>query len=674
MSVPTTARAAHPQSFLAAPWNAWTEDALLDHFRSRQHVRSFAIAEPEATRRERIDALVDGRFELNGETHVLTEPMDWLHNPSADLEWQIMLHKFYYAVGLGLAWRDSGDDRYLRRWIELTDSWIEQTPPGFIATDVTGRRVQNWIYAFHLFVAEAHAPLPAGFLTRFLASIDVQVRHLCTHLAPERNHRTLALYAIFLAGVVFPELRGAREWRRFALEELALNMERDLLADGVQCEQSTDYHHIVLRNYLCARRLAKLNDVDVPPQMDRLIQRALDFALHACKPDGLVPAFSDGDARSHRDVLELGAVLYARDDLLYAASAGRQGTPPPRRSAAFPHAGYYVMRSGWGERGEPYADARYLMYDCGPIGRGNHGHLDAHSFELAAYGRSLVVDPGRYSYDEAGGMNWRRLFRGTAYHNTVTVDGLEQARYVPNGRRWRIEGRAPEHALRAFASRAECDLVHGVVRSHEYDAVHERCIWLVCGEYFIVTDLLRAPQVHRYDLRFHLGPHALGHCRVEGVDDGVRVRSPGLVIAQPAAPATTAAIDDAFVSERYGEKRPAPVVRFTRHAADTTFLTVLHPFRHGAPSPTVQTLDVHNAAGRTHAAHAARVHRTDTRTTDICFVADAVSHGPWRFAGYRYDGAHLLVRIEPDGSSRALYADPWAELVRDADASAQEGA
>ena len=96
------------------------------------------------------------------------------------------------------------------------------------------------------------------------AAIEEQVRYLCAHLAPERNHRTLALYAIFLAAVVFPELTDAAQWRRFALSELVRNVEQDLLADGVQCEQSTDYHHIVLRNYLSARRLAALYGATPP--------------------------------------------------------------------------------------------------------------------------------------------------------------------------------------------------------------------------------------------------------------------------------------------------------------------------------------------------------------------------------------------------------------------------
>ncbi len=63
--------------------------------------------------------------------------------------------------------------------------------------------------------------------------------------------------------------------------------------------------------------------------------------------------------------------------------------------------------------GDP--DGQYLVFDCGALGEGNHGHLDCLSFELAAFGRSLIVDPGRYTYFEGGPMNERAAFRGTQH-------------------------------------------------------------------------------------------------------------------------------------------------------------------------------------------------------------------------------------------------------------------
>ena len=64
----------------------------------------------------------------------------------------------------------------------------------------------------------------------------------------------------------------------------------------------------------------------------------------------------------------------------------------------------------------------------GPLGDGGHGHYDQLAVELYANGQPLVVDPGRYTYAEEPG-GWRRWFKGTAAHNTVTVDELDQTPY-----------------------------------------------------------------------------------------------------------------------------------------------------------------------------------------------------------------------------------------------------
>jgi hypothetical protein len=103
--------------------------------------------------------------------------------------------------------------------------------------------------------------------------------------------------------------------------------------------------------------------------------------------------------------------------------------PPVQRSRLFADSGYCILRSDWTER--PYADGRYLFFDCGELGFGSHGHYDLLNFEMAAFGRSLIVDPGRYTYHEheSDGINWRHAFKGTAAHNTVMIDGKDQMTY-----------------------------------------------------------------------------------------------------------------------------------------------------------------------------------------------------------------------------------------------------
>ena len=503
-----------------------------------------------------------------------------------------MLHKFYFATGLGMAYDETGNPAYMKTWIALTESWIDTVQPDLLAgrsifndplyVAVEGRRIQNWISAYYYFVTiNQNEPPPADFHERLLASIEAQVAFLTLHLAPSRNHRTLELWAVFMAAVVFPEFEAAERWRYLALEELHQNILDDLLPDGVQCELSTHYHHIVFRNYLAFRRLAKLNGIPVAPAVDEALREALNFAIHVHKPDGDIPALSDGDVFSYLDLIALGAELYDAPDLAYVASRGREGRPPDERLIHFPDSGYVTMRSGWGDRGDPFEDERYLVFDCGPIGAGNHGHLDLLSIEVAAYGRSLIVDPGRYTYfeppEDSGEINWRARFRETAAHNTVLVDGKNQARYVRGGkaRRCKIKGPHPEHELTLCRSHERLDVVRGIARSHEYDAVHERTIFFVNRRYWVVVDRLTAPSTHRYDLRFHLAAEACGTSKLYA-DQGVwSLSAPGLVLVTHGA--DNASLEPGFVSRTYGEKRPAPIASFKTEGQNALFATVIFP-------------------------------------------------------------------------------------------------
>ena len=382
-------------SFFRLPCRSWTQEKIFEYFQNRTGINYFPVIDADECTREKIDHILLNRFEFNQESYALPEAFDWTNNPSKDIEWAILLHKFYYAVGLGEAFHDTKDQRYVKKWIALTSSWIDTVPLDFLSSDVAGRRIQNWIYAHYYFVTlNQSQSICSTFYLKFLKSIHDQVLHLAEHLTEARNHRTLELYAIFLAAVVFPELKGADMWLAFAKEELSKNIKKDILADGVHCELSTDYHHIVLKNYLNIRKLAAMNKIAIPKAIDKQIKKALKFALYVHKPEGAIPSLSDGDARSFLDLLESGARLYNSEEMLYVATLGKSGHAPSERSKGFPKGGYTILRSGWGDGRTAYEDERYLVFDCGPLGEGNHGHLDVLSFEMAAYGRSLIVDPG----------------------------------------------------------------------------------------------------------------------------------------------------------------------------------------------------------------------------------------------------------------------------------------
>jgi Heparinase II/III-like protein len=160
-----------------------------------------------------------------------------------------------------------------------------------------------------------------------------------------------------------------------------------------------------------------------------------------------------------------------------------------------PDGGYTVFRGA----------GRRVIFDHGPLGLGSlaaHGHADALGVQVSFGPNEVVTDPGVGSYFARPDV--RRAFRGTGFHATVEVDGVDSS-----------EQSGPflwtEHAgcrvLRA-------DLASGIVVAEHTGferltdpVVHRR---LVCAPpdspYVLVVDRLDAQDSHRYSQRWPLHP------------------------------------------------------------------------------------------------------------------------------------------------------------------------
>jgi hypothetical protein len=529
------------------------------------------------------DAVRRGRFTHGGIALDLGPEPDWLTRElPPDPEWQIEWRKFYYGLDLAHAFRATGDAGYLEAWERLVRAWIRQVPPDSDRSDVTARRVLNWIYAWLRFAASpAFEGLTPGMAESIVASISGQLRHVHEHLTPERNHRTFELYALFVSLLALPDL-DMGVTLDFVLDELHRNLLTDVRADGVHREASTHYHHVALRTYLGVYENARRFSIRLPESYRERLERACEFAMHCHRPDGAIPALSDSDTGSYLDLLELAAGLLSRPDFLYVATGGARGDPPSAKYASFPHAGYFIQRSGWGEGPTPFAAERYLILDCGPLGDGGHGHYDLLSVEIAAGGAPLIVDPGRYVYSEEA-PNWRRWFKSTAAHNTVSVDGLDQTAY----RRGAPNGPVAQGRLLHRLSAAGLDVLWGECHSPCYEVVHRRRVLFVADEYWIIEDRLVGERPHRYDLRFHLAPEACDRTTLAVADGQSVARAPGLALVTMSRGAAT--IEQGWFAPLYGDKLPAPTVSVRAEGTpQAAFITLVAPLAADRPVPEVR--------------------------------------------------------------------------------------
>ena len=136
-----------------------------------------------------------------------------------------------------------------------------------------------------------------------------------------------------------------------------------------------------------------------------------------------LPMFGDSDegyvvdlggepASDGRWVLAVGSILLNRPDLAVgmpdaepaywllrseprsAREPGDDAAAPRLASRAFPDSGYYLLQSGGGGAAD---DRISVLFDCGELGFKSiaaHGHADALSLCVRAFGRDILVDPG----------------------------------------------------------------------------------------------------------------------------------------------------------------------------------------------------------------------------------------------------------------------------------------
>jgi hypothetical protein len=582
---------------IAAAIAALDDDALARHLLQDRTFRHPPPPDALPLHVARANDALEGVFRHVGETHRLGRGFDWRTNPSRDKEWLIAHHKLYALLDLAQAFRLNGEARFAAGWCEILGSWLRTMPSGFItASDaqVEAKRIESVVWSLLILrMGPAAGLVPGALLRQLLVFLARETRYVTTHLRPSRNHRTFQLASIGLVGALFPEIEDRDAWIALAGEGLRANLLKDFEPSGVHVERSTHYHNLALESGLGLVELFDLNGLQVAPDLRERLLRALEFSLFFQFPDGEIPLINDSDTLDHAGMFRAGERLFADPRFAFSASLGGDGSPPGQTCRDF--SGYVVLRDGWGHDPASFRARQHVFIDCAPLGEGSHSHYDLFSFTWFAAGQQVVVDPGRYTYnaEPVDGVDWRREFKSTRFHNTVCIDGLDQTRYLskartpPPGverydRTKHPHKHGPEIERVAFASDL-CALspwVAGAARSHEYGVLHARAFVFLAQTRLVVIDLLipEDGRTHHAASHLHFGAGWCNRLALAQEDNVHCLRSPEWSLAATSSGATTCRLTDGFVSKTYGEKERAPVLRMEMDfAALQATLIVLSP-------------------------------------------------------------------------------------------------
>jgi hypothetical protein len=646
--------------------------------------------EAEARTIERAEKIMRGRFDLLGFRDLsFGDPVDWHLEPVAGkrtplshwsrinylaaseagdkkITWELNRHQYFMT--LGRAYWYTRDERYAERFAAHLSDWMDRNPPkagiNWASSLEVAFRSIAWLWALYFFL-DSEQLTPALFL-RVIKFLYLHARHLETYLSTyfsPNTHLTGEALGLFYLGTLLPELLRSKSWRMTGRSILLKELDRHVLPDGVYFEQTSYYHRYTTDFYTHLFILSQLGNEQVDALLETKLTALLDHLMYITRPDGTTPRFGDDDGgrlmnlderapADFRATLSTGAVLFNRADYKQVAGElaeetvwllGKDGAQrfdqleahePQQTSSAFTEGGYYVMRDGWTPA------ANYLLIDCGPHGTMNcgHAHADALSFELASNGRTLLVDPGTYTY--TGSTEMRDLFRTSAAHNTLVVDGESSS--VPAGPfSWKQIARTQ---ARRWISREHFDFFEGqhdgYLRLPE-PVVHTRSVLFIKNRYWIMRDRIESPGAHRSELRFHFasGSHPL--IEKEG-GAAVRAREVNRAALETFAFGAGGEWheEEGWVSEAYGALERAPVRVFEARTVGTQdLITFLVPRR--AEEGRVQVREIEAEGGRAFEV-------LDEATRDLLIMGveasaagEVKSDFAWAWASFHSKGNHL---------------------------------
>ena len=515
-------------------------------------------------------------------------------------------------VSLAQAYDITGDTRYLRGIESALLSWLDQCPyltgPNWASALELSIRLINWSIVWQL-IGGAESSLfesdeGSKLRDRWLASIFQHVHFVRNHYArysSANNHLIGEAAGVFVASCTWPFWDEFNKWSEDARGILISAADSQTHGDGVNREQAVAYQQFVLDFFIVAALAGRAVDHEFPLEFWRTVERMIEFIQAIMDTGGNVPMIGDADDGvvvrlsqesgfcPYRSLLATGAILFNRPDFAtksrelddktrfllgderwreLSSKTAKLTTGVQRQ---FPDGGYYIIGQAFDTESEIH-----MLVDAGSLGYlsiAAHGHADALAVCLSVAGREFLVDPGTYTYH--GKPEWRKYFRSSLAHNTVTVDEQDQSEQG-GGFMWVQHAQAKCIDFMAGTNNDTFIGEHDGYARLSDPVIHERKISRD-GTSIDITDTLKCSAFHSAKRCWHFSEQ----CTVTVSGSQVRVENEGIKIFMTANDPETEIVcvdgsdqtNGGWVSRRFDVKSASTTVYFLDKISGTTALS-----------------------------------------------------------------------------------------------------
>lgn len=403
-----------------------------------------------------LDVFSGKRFPLKSSKSINIRGVEDL---SAKNVWEI--NRLQFLPHLALNYKKSQNKEVLASFIKIIKSWDSQNPYlygiNWYSNIEVNIRLINWFIAWEILDVESIITQNSNF-REFTEEIWVPLIHKhCKYsysnpskFSSANNHLVSEYSGLFIASNkwVFKE---SSKWNKYSKKGLEKEIVKQH-SNGINKEEAAEYIQFITDFFLLPFVVARKLKSDMSFQYEKTLRAILDYIFEFTDVKCNFPKYGDEDDgrvfylskceefSNFRSLITSALILFneekykikagsfdIKNDLLFGNN-GRTifnkitSVRVAQDSKFYKEEGHFIFRR------HALDKEIYFHFNAAPLGYlsiAAHGHADALSFQMNVNGYPFFIDSGTYSYHVD--KEWRQYFRSTRAHNTICIDGQNQA-------------------------------------------------------------------------------------------------------------------------------------------------------------------------------------------------------------------------------------------------------
>ncbi len=403
-----------------------------------------------------LDLKTGNRFPL---TNAFTIDIRTPRFGSAKHVWEVNRLSFLPVICLNF--QQAKERSFLLKFMALTSDWIEKNPyllgVNWYSNIEVNVRLINWFVCWEILDGPALLKVDEEFRefaqNKWFPAIYLHCQHSFRHpskYSSANNHLISEHAGLFIAASVW-KFKESEKWLRHAKKGLEREIILQHTSSGINREEAAEYIQFITDFFLVSYIVGNSTGNPFSDQYREMLQKIGNYIFEFTDDAGNYPKYGDEDdgqllrfsSKLENNFLSILFTMAVLFDKPYLAGKCRNvdlkskilldNTIPAhfpvekkdsQKSKFYASDGHFILRSL--HKKNPV----YIHFDAAPLGYlsiAAHGHADALSFIMHVNNHPVFVDPGTYSYH--ADPEWRKYFISTLAHNTVCINGENQASF-----------------------------------------------------------------------------------------------------------------------------------------------------------------------------------------------------------------------------------------------------